>query len=224
MLRIADFGPTIRRFVVGVLAAGGVLGGTDAIAQEPVGYRMKIVWSPEHCKRTDQDELQCVEEHYFVNHGLAIVYAGDEKPSGECKDWRMLTTDTDRWLWVIPNRAQIRRLWQKQGACSGMEREAYFAQVDRAGRRIELPQEFSGVDRPLKLTTGDLRRAFAAANAELPEDGMVLHCRAGYLSELEICFDADMQFQQCDAVDDCPRDIRLRPIRIDRQDRKPAYQ
>lgn len=185
------------------------------------GWHMALSWSPEYCKKNGQAELQCAEEHYFVNHGLAIAWNKDEGPSSDCQDWRMLTTDTDRWLWVIPNREQIRRLWEKQGACSGLDRETYFAQVERAGRRIEIPDEFSGVSRQMKLTPGDVRRAFAAANPGMSEGGVVLHCNAEYLREIEICFDADMQFQRCEAADDCPQEVRLRPIRLDRQDRKP---
>lgn len=101
--------------------------------EPPDGWRMVLSWSPLYCSANlTSKEPQCSEEYYFVNHGLVpFRRSGPAEKDDSCAEWDMSDADSDRWLWVIPNKIRVRSLWRKHGSCSGLDTTQYLAAVDR---------------------------------------------------------------------------------------------
>ena len=184
----------------------------------PDGWRMALSWSPAYCgANLSSKEPQCTEEHYFVNHGLVpFRRSGPAEKDSSCAEWDMSDADSDRWLWVIPNKLRVRSLWRKEGSCSGLDTTQYLAAVDRASRRIQIPERYKNVTEKLNTTASSIRQAFVDANPGLSADSVDLICKGKKLWEVNVCFDADFGFRRCEATKECGESVRLEPIRASR--------
>lgn len=211
-----------------LLGVFGAAVAASALAVAPVaavdGWRMVLSWSPAYCEANPaSQEPQCTEERYFVNHGL-VPFRNADRPAPEaadCQPWRMSDDESDRWLWVIPNRDRVRQLWSRYGACGGLTPADYFMAVDRANRRVLVPTEYTRVFKTLDASSQEVRRAFVELNPGLTENAIDLICKGRRLLEVQICFDADFGFRACEARKECPEGIRFEPIRSSRIDVKP---
>lgn len=194
-------------------------------AEPPDGWRMVFSWSPLYCSANlSSKEPQCTEEHYFVNHGLVpFRRSGPAEKDDSCAEWDMSEADSDRWLWVIPNKARVRALWRKHGSCSGLDTVQYLAAVDRASRRVQIPERYKQVTERLDTTASAVRQAFVEANPGLTADSVDLICKGSRLSEVNICFDADFGFRSCEATKECGENLRLVPIRASRVGVEPYH-
>lgn len=179
---------------------------------------MTLSWSPEYCHNNKlSSEPQCTGEFYFANFGLQVSgKVGDARLGDSCPNVELAPNEQDRWLWTIPNFERIRYVWAEQGACSGLDQSAYYAQMDYASRRVEIPETYEAIERRTTTSPASLRAAFLSANPEMREESIALHCDAHWLAEVRICFDEDMQFTQCPVNGNCSDEVWLRPIRPDR--------
>ncbi len=184
---------------------------------------MLLSWSPAYCASNLTSKApQCVEENYFVNYGLVPFRpAGEPERDEDCVEWRLTDDDSDRWLWIIPNRDRINKLWRSHGACSGLEPDAYLSALDRANRRIVVPPRFDHVSERIDIQASELRRAFVEVNPGLSEDAVDLICKGSRLYEVNICFDRDFGYRRCEAVRECGENLRMEPIRPSRFGVKP---
>lgn len=121
-------------------------------------------------------------------------------------------------MWTVPNRERIQYVWSQQGACSGLSPADFYAKMDYASRRVEVPSEFSDVSRRKAIGAAEMKAAFIARNPEMGIDSIELRCDGRWVNEVQVCFGADMQFVQCPAKGDCPGEVWLRPLRPDRKD------
>jgi len=203
-----------------LLLAIGVSGSAGAQHSDWV---MTLSWSPEYCEQhRNSSEPQCQDEYYFANFGLkAPDRVGDAKFGDACPDPRLRPEEEDRWLWTIPNLERIRYVWAEQGACSGLDQQAYYAQMDYASRRVNIPEMFQNVERRLATSPAAVKAAFQAANPDITDAAIALHCDARWLAEVQICFDTDMKFSQCVVGGNCSQDVWLRPLRPDRRGPRP---
>lgn len=189
-----------------------------AVTQE--GWRLMLTWSPEYCRQDASARgPECDEEHYFVNHGLAV--ARDSEPShAECVTAPLAGDEADRWLWAVPNQQQIVKVWRDEGSCSGLDHSSYFAQVDRAGRRVVIPETFDKVSHSLSMNATEVRSAFVQSNPGMEESSVALICTGNFIREVQICMDGNMEFVPCGDNGQCAANVKFRPIRLDRQDYK----
>lgn len=190
-----------------------------AIAQAPTptNWVITLAWSPEYCKvNIGSDEPQCQQAHYFELGGLAPHFAPGT-PEAECQDGQLPQEVLARGLQAMPNKAQLRKTWRKDGACSGLAAAEYVMQLERAGRRLTIPEEYRRLDdAPLKTTVGALKLAFVHDNPGLAPEYLMTRCRSGgWLAELKICVDGEFNFAPCPAEvgEICPANLRLRPLR-----------
>ena len=214
----ASFGKWCR---IGALASSTLLYTGASDAGETDAWRLMLTWSPEYCRQNANARTpECDEEHYFVNHGLAIGDSGNNVGRQCTSSPAMSDEAADRWLWTIPSHAQILKVWMDEGRCSGLEQATYFAQVDRAGRRVVVPEAFGKVSHSLSMSATDIRAAFVQQNPGLSEESVALLCTGKFLREVQICMDPDMRFVPCGQVSQCDTPVKFRPIRLDRQDYK----
>ena len=173
------------------------------------GYTLALSWSPEFCRTrraNGGESLQCgaLGRFGFVLHGLW--------PEGRGRDWPQwcpARTMPDRatlrrHLCMTPSPALLTHEWAKHGSCMSATPERYFAEAERAFRRVRLPDMAALAASPA-LTAGSLRRAFAAANPGLPMRGVRLVLGSeGHLREVHLCLSRAKAYAACPAGRDGP--------------------
>ena len=188
----------------------------------PQGWTLHLVWSPDYCEDDlTSKEPQCTEERYFTIDGLQPRFDGD-KP--DCVDERLSDEEAERWMTTIPNRAQIKKTWKRQGACSGLDSAGYYTQLERGSRRVLVPAEFSDVTEARHTTVQAAKAAFIRDNPGLGVDAIALDCHGRSLAGVSVCFDADFQYQACSIAARCGAgELRVKPLRDSRIGREPIY-
>ena len=183
-------------------------------------YVLSLSWSPTWCAENDAagttDQCDVRASHGFIVHGL-----WPQNESGFPEYCR--TSESDRvperlgrtLFDIMPSMGLIGHEWRKHGSCSGLTQKDYFAVVRAAWERLRVPPALKSVDRPRQAATGDIETAFIAANKGLAKDAIAVTCEASFLEEVRICYNKDLSFRPCPAVDSrgCKRkSITLPPI------------
>jgi ribonuclease I len=192
----------------------------------PGGWIAEWVWSPEYCN----DDLaskapQCTGEHYFEIGALRPVSAAGEILDEDCPDAESLDREaTDKLMWVVPNQRTLQRMWSEQGRCSGLDRDEYFRQVERARRRVIVPAQYRSIVETRNGRLDTVRKDFIDANPGLDESGIKVRCSGSrWLRSVQVCFAPDFSFRACsaEAAPTCASELRIREIRPSRVGRKP---
>lgn len=208
----------------GLMALGLLLAPLGVQAQaSSEGWILALGWSPEYCDdHVGSKETQCIEEHYFLISGLRPDFRGGEPSS--CKVGEGVTKERlNQLLYVIPNKTTLRQLWRDHGACSGLGIDEYFVQVDRAARRVVIPQAYLDGEHPLRVPAAELRQQFIQLNPGLDESAIRLNCKGRWLNEVQVCLDPGFGFRACGlhVEESCKDEVRLREIRSSRKSRRP---
>lgn len=178
-------------------------------AATPESWVISLGWSPQYCRDNPaefQKEAQCRENHGFELSGLKVV-----PTTQECDAGPMERADVERGLWSVPNRTLLKKILRRDGACSGLGLEEYMVQLDRARRRLNVPEEYQeGVGS--ELPAERIVDAFVHANEGMKPEAIALSCKGGWLQEVKICADGKFEFQRCsvEVAGKCPPDIKLR--------------
>lgn len=186
-----------------------------AWAGAPEGWVISLLWSPEYCKiHLGSKEPQCQEERYFEIGGLQPQFRSGEEP--ECESGSLPADVVDRAMTTLSNKELLRRIWRTQGACSGLGRDEYLIALDRARRRLVVPDEYSQVRKtPLARSRGALMESFRKSNPGLEPGQALPDCKGKWLYEVKVCVDADFRFRACtiEPARQCPEDLQLRQLR-----------
>lgn len=186
----------------------------QAAAALPFDYwLLSLSWSPQFC-RDHVGDSQCRLPYAFVVHGLwpqnEVGYPRDcGRSEPVSKDWM------ERMLPLMPSRNLIQHEWRTHGVCSGLSMDEYFMTVERADRRIVIPQAYREPKDYINTTPDEIQRNFLAENPGLTADKIALQCQGRFLKEVRICYDKNFQFRSCgsDVEDRCRDQIVLRPTR-----------
>jgi ribonuclease T2 len=183
-------------------------------------YVLSLSWSPSWCtiEGDDRDSDQCDPKHDygFTLHGLW--------PQNE-EGWPSFCRTSAR----DPSRAQTAAMadimgtsglawyqWKKHGRCSGLSAEDYFDTARRAYESITRPEVFRKITEAVRLPPKVVEEAFLEDNDDLLGAGVTVTCRSGYLQEVRICLDKDLEPMICgrDIQQDCSApSIEMPPIR-----------
>lgn len=176
------------------------------------GYTLAVSWSPEYCRgnrASDPTNFQCngrIGRFGFVLHGL-----WPEAPNGRPPQWcaiapRPTPDDLRRNLCMTPAPWLLEHEWAKHGSCMAREPAGYYKVSAILWRSLSLPDADQLSGQP-GLTTGDLRRAFVAANPAFPMSAVgVLASNGGWLRELHLCYGKDFLPRACDRRGYGPKD------------------
>jgi ribonuclease T2 len=183
-------------------------------ADSPFTYWIATLsWSPEYCRSNlTSKEPQCQQENEWVIADLRPHVSG---PEWECDTDESVPKDLiDRMVLSMKNVATIKRVWRKSGACSKMPMKDYFLQLERAGRKINVPSEYRDVAEDLKTTPDAIREAFVKVNDGLTPGAMVMDCKSKYVQTVGFCLDGQFNFRECgiDLSEDCRSEVRLRRV------------
>lgn len=182
-------------------------------------YLLALSWSPTWCALEGDsrgaDQCDARHDYAWTLHGLwpqnergwpsFCPAAGPGPAAGE------VATMTE----IMGSAGLARYQWEKHGSCSGLEPEAYFAAARSAYQAVKQPDALRRLDRTVEIDPEVVEEAFLAANPGLSEEGLVLSCRSGRISEVRICLTRDLTFRRCapDIADDCRGMARLDPVR-----------
>lgn len=106
--------------------------------------------------------------------------------------------------------------WKKHGACSGLSAAQYYALARAAYERVNRPEVFRKLTRPVKLPASVVEEAFLKANPGWEPDMLTITCRDGRIQEARLCLSKDLEPVPCgsDVVRDCRlQDALFDPIR-----------
>jgi ribonuclease T2 len=197
------------RILAVTVAAIALLAGADAHAQQaksqsqtPVveGWVLAYSWSPTFCnsRAGEKDLEQCGKgrKHGFIVHGLWPQFARGGKPK-DCPAGTGVPKEVvDKALPLMPSHQLIEHEWLKHGACTGLSPAEYYDKTRAAADKVKLPPSFKP-DKPQTLSVAQVEKAFAETNKGLGPDGISVVCRKEMASEVKICMDKDLKFQDC---------------------------
>lgn len=215
----------MRRRILALLFALAV---APAHAQQPSRpgqfdyYLLALSWSPQYCAdRGDEAAArgQCNGQRLygFVVHGLWPQDEGGGYPMACRPPSPVSRRVAARVLPIMPSERLIQHEWATHGTCSGLSMDDFFDSLDRAFRKVQIPQ---ALDQPRITVTASVQRIkqlFAEANPGLSADMITVLCssRDRAVSEIHVCFSKALAFRPCgaDQVDTCKGgEARFRPV------------
>jgi ribonuclease T2 len=178
-------------------------------------YLLALSWAPNYCASHPSDhsaECQVGAHKSFVLHGL-WPQANNAPPPMSCAPARPLAHNiVDHMLQFMPSGALIQHEWTKHGTCSGLSAQDYFAKVEQAFRKVQVPLEFQSLVGQKDFSVGEIEQSFGSAN-HAPEQAFRVSCHGSDLVNLEVCLSNDLDYQVCTrSVHECPAgQVKVRP-------------
>lgn len=180
-------------------------------------YLLTLSWAPQFCasKASAASSSECDPTHHygFVVHGLwpqnddgsYPQHCGSERPVASATVQQMLS--------IMPNRGLIQHEWQTHGTCSGLSAQDYFAGIQKAFTRLQIPSEYRTLTRTTPASPLEIKKEFAEAN-HAPQDAFRVSCYGSDFVRVEICLTKDLQYRSCGGrLRECrASQVELRPI------------
>jgi ribonuclease T2 len=164
------------------------------------GYTLASSWSPEFCKGSKSEPMQCSGSNGrfgFVLHGL-----WPEARRGPSPQWCSLTPRPSpdlirRNLCLTPVPSLLEHEWAKHGSCMAKTPERYFNASSILWQSLRWP-DADRLSRQADLTVGDLRGAFVLANPDWRREMVgVVTSPNGWLREVRLCYGRDFMPKRC---------------------------
>jgi len=185
-------------------SAGGTPGQFDY-------WVLSLSWSPEFCVSNFGDE-ECRQPRDFVVHGLTPRNEVGRSPSS-CGDRERISKDLlVRMLPLMASEARIQREWNVHGSCSGADQQTYFELIERARRKLEIPDVYEAPEKRIVSSHDEVLRTFRSTNPDFANEDFALNCRGSWLQEVQVCFDRDLNPRACAAnvENDCGSKLLMR--------------
>lgn len=164
-------------------------------------YILALSWSPDYCAANSGDVQQCAlgRKLGFVLHGLWPEYAKGYPSS--CTNEKLPQAVKEQFPGLFPNDSLFAHEWEKHGTCTGLSPQDYFALARQIKSTIQIPSNFKAPEAPFRLSAGQLKQQFTAANPQLGDASLAVFCSGSgrFLSELYFCFSKDGEFTGCSA-------------------------
>src|SRR3546814_15655942 len=68
----------------------------------------------------------------------------------------------------------------RSGSCAGLDQQQYFESVERARRKLEIPQVYDAPERRIESSHDEVLQTFSAINPDF-RDSFALDCRGHWL-------------------------------------------
>ncbi|WP_238368741.1 ribonuclease T2 [Mesobacterium pallidum] len=179
-----------------------------------------LSWSPNWCAsdpgRADSPQCAADADYGWILHGLWPQYH---------RGWPAYCPTVER----APSRAMTAAMadimgtsglawhqWKKHGVCSGLSAGDYYALSREVYGRINRPEVFRKLTKPVTLPASVVEDAFLQANPGFEPDMVTITCKDGAIQETRICLSRDdLAPVPCgrDVIRDCTLDsARFAPI------------
>lgn len=178
-------------------------GGAAPAMHEPAAatpfdyFLLSLSWSPSYCLTHSDDRAQCSKGYGFVLHGLWPQNTSGGYPENCATDATLSSAAQARGAGLFPSTRLLQHEWQRHGTCSGLDALAYFDTADRALAVVKIPAAFDAPRANQSMDARDIIAAFRAANADIPDNGIVVACNRAELSEVRVCLSKSLQPIEC---------------------------
>jgi ribonuclease T2 len=178
----------------------------DDQAGTPAGdfdfYVLALSWSPDYCATSGGDDpQQCSigKKLGFVLHGLWPQY--DKGYPSNCSTQKLPQAVKAEFPGLYPSPKLYDHEWEKHGTCSGLTPEQYLALSRRIKESVAIPAPYRAPEKPVRVTTAQLKSDFVVANPSMAEASLAVYCSGSgrYLQEIYICFSMAGQPIPCSA-------------------------
>lgn len=180
-------------------------------------YLLTLSWAPQFCatKPSAASSGECdTTRHYgFVVHGLWPQDDNGSYPQ-PCSSARPVASVTvQQMLSIMPSRGLIQHEWETHGTCSGLSAQDYFATIEKAFTKVQIPPEYRTLTRLMTASPAEIEEKFAEAN-HAPQPAFRVSCAGSDFVGLEVCLTKDLQYRSCGArLRECrASQVELRPI------------
>ena len=165
-------------------------------------YVLALSWSASFCERKGWEPKQCQSGRNpgFVVHGLWPQY--DHGYPKACHALiRPPVQAIKRHINLFPDEGLARYEWRQHGTCSGKSPAAYFDDVSRAKRAINIPDGFIAPRHGRWVSPSDILEKFYDSNQGLRSGMIAINCPGKQLAEIRICVSKDIKaFTSCPQV------------------------
>ncbi len=163
-------------------------------------YVLALSWSPDYCATSGNDDpQQCSlgKKLGFVLHGLWPQY--ERGYPSNCSTVKLTPDVKAKYAGLYPSPALYDHEWEKHGTCSGLAPDQYLALSKNLKGLVTIPQAYRAPEKPVRVTTAQLRKEFVQANTNLPDTSLAVMCSGSgrFLQELYVCFSVDGQPRAC---------------------------
>ncbi len=165
-------------------------------------YVLSLSWSPDYCATSGGDDpQQCSvgKKLGFVLHGLWPQY--DKGYPSNCSTQKLPQAVEAEFPGLYPSQKLYDHEWEKHGTCSGLAPEQYLSLSKRLKESVAVPAPYRAPEKPLRVTTAQLKNEFAAANPGMDESSLAVYCSGSgrFLQEMYVCFSRAGQPTPCSA-------------------------
>ena len=192
----------------------------DGVAGEFDYYVMALSWSPNWCalEGDARQSPQCnpSEDFGWTLHGLWPQY--EKGWPAYCKTTHSNPSrrQTNIMTDIMGSSGLAWHQWNKHGVCTGLSSSDYYELSRQTFENLNIPQVFRGLKTPVTLPASLVEEAFLEENPELDPNGITFTCRSGFIQEVRICLNRDMEYRRCgkDVIRDCSLDdAKFEPLR-----------
>lgn len=183
-------------------------------------YVLSLSWSPTWCAQNDPGgkSTQCngSQDYGFIVHGLwpenengAPQYCASREPD------RVPDALYKSMIDIVPSAGLAGHEWRKHGTCSGLDQKNYFLVLRSAWNSVDIPPGLRAGKEKMRIGVDEAEKAILAANPGMSSEGISVTCKGGYLEELRICLEKDLNFRTCPQLEQrgcTASEVNLPPI------------
>lgn len=180
-------------------------------------YVLALSWAPAFCAhatpKRSAGECGPGSAMGFVVHGL-WPERDTGRPPENCAPVQPVPRDiVQQMLTLMPDPGLIQHEWRTHGSCSGLNAEEYFAAIEHAAERIQVPESYRSLHRGLEMSPGEVERRFAVVNHLHGVPAVRVQCRTGELRGVLVCLTKNLQPRPCSRnLRECrARELFVRP-------------
>ena len=209
----------MRAFIAFLFYATAALAGEDRPGEFDY-YVLAMSWSPTWCalEGDARGAAQCdkAADSGWILHGLWPQYHRGWPEHCQTAERPPSRSMTQAMADIMGSSGQAWYQWKKHGRCSGLSAPAYYALAREAYNKVNRPEVFRKLTKPVKLPAAVVEEAFLKANPGWERDMLTITCRQGRIQEARLCLSKTLDPVPCgrDVVRDCPaKDALFAPIR-----------
>ena len=163
-------------------------------------YVLSLSWSPDYCASSGaNDPQQCSlgKKLGFVLHGLWPQY--NRGYPSDCSTQKLPPEVKAKFPGLYPSSKLYDHEWEKHGTCSGLSPEQYLSLSKKLKDTLVIPDLYRAPEKPVRVTSAQLKQDFVAANPGLSESALAVNCSGSgrFLQELFVCFSPNGQPTAC---------------------------
>lgn len=209
---------------LGVLAVVALAGtALAAIHNSPPGkfdyYVLSLGWLPSFCGAGGHHNRHshCGTEKIdrFILHGLWPEFKKGWPTHCDIgkRPW-VENKLIDQMSDIMPSKSLIIHEYRTHGTCSGLTPKAYFGLARKLYDRVAVPPGFVKPAEDQRLSPGEVKKDFLAANTWLSPEAISVSCKSGELSNIRICFNRDLKPSACGVNEAQARECPLEEIEV----------